>query len=141
MAVTPNSVVSVQTPKSGKVQIANADASNQKTVYTGGANGSKISGMILQSTDTSARDVQISITNGGTSYILGTVTVPIGAGNSGSVPSVNAFNNAQLPGLPVDSDGNPYIFLASASDALTISSLTTVTSGKLISANAVCGDF
>jgi hypothetical protein len=142
MATTPNSVITAQTPKNGKVQIANGDASAQKTVYTGGANASKIVSLILQSTDTSARDVQVSITNGGTSYPIGTVTVPIGAGNSGSVPSVNALNNTQIPGLPLDSDGNPYILLASASDTLTVSALTTVTSGKLITANAVAaGDF
>jgi hypothetical protein len=141
MATTPNSIVTVQTPKNGKVQIANGDAQTQKTVYTGGANGSKLVGLIFSSTDTSARDVQISITNGGTSYVLGTVTVPIGAGNSGSVPSVNGFNSTQLPGLAVDSDGNPFIFLLSASDTLTVSALTTVTSGKLISVNVMGGDF
>lgn len=141
MAVTPNSVVTVQTPKNGKVQIANGDAQAQKTIYTGGAAGSKVTGLLLQSTDTSARDVQISITNGGTSFPLGTVTVPIGAGNAGTVPSVNALNSAQLPGLPLDSDGNPYIFLISG-DTLTVSSLSTVTAAKLITASVVgVGDF
>lgn len=130
-----------QTPKNGKVQIANADAQNQKTVYTGGANGSKIHGLMFQSTDTSGRDVQISITNGGTSYPLGTVTVPAGAGNAGNTPSVNGFNSTQLPGLPLDSDGNPEILLLSASDTLTVSALTTVTSGKLITAIAIGADF
>ncbi len=141
MAVTPNSVVTAQTPKNGRVQIANADAQAQKTVYTAGANGSKVTGLIAQSTDTSARDVQVSITNGGTSYPLGTVAVPIGAGNSGTVPSVNLINATQMPGIPVDSDGNPYLLLQSG-DTLTVSALTTVTAAKLITVSVLdVGDF
>jgi hypothetical protein len=140
MAVTPTPVFP-QKPNRGLVQIAPADTQAQKTVYTGGAAGSKITGLIAQSTDISARDVQISITNGATSYPLGTVTVPIGAGNAGTVPSVNLLNAAQLPGIPKDADGNPYIFLASASDTLTVSALTTVTAAKLITVTAIVADF
>lgn len=130
-----------QTPKNSKVQILNADAQAQKTIYTGGANGTKVIGLVAQSTDTSARDVQISITRGGTSYPLGTVTVPIGAGNSGTVPSVNMLGNTQLPGLPIDSDGNPFLFLLDQNDVLTASALVTVTSGKIITLTAFGADF
>ena len=138
MAATANSIISAQAINRGHVQIATADAQNQKTVYTAGVNGSIVRGLILQSTDTSARDVQISITTGGVSFPLGTVTVPIGAGNSGSVPSVNALNSAQLPGLPVDSFGNPCIALISG-DTLTVSALSTVTTAKLITASVIEG--
>jgi hypothetical protein len=140
MAVTATPALP-QKPNNGKVQIANADAQAQKTVYTGGANGTKIAALVAQSTDTSARDVQISITNGGTSYPLGTVTVAIGAGNSGAVASQNMLVPSAIPGLPIDSDGNPYIFLASASDTLTVSALTTVTAAKLITVTAIAADF
>lgn len=136
MAVTANSIISAQALNRGHVQIANADAQTQKTVYTAGANGSIIRGLILQSTDTSGRDVQISITNGGTSYPIGTVTVPAGAGNAGTTPSVNGLNSTQLPGLPVDSNGNPVLALVSG-DTLTVSALSTVTSGKLITVSAI----
>jgi hypothetical protein len=44
------------------------------------------------------------------------------------------------PGLPVDNDGNPFILLVSG-DTLQAKSLTTVTSGKLISLTAIYGDF
>lgn len=140
MPLTSNPVFPQQ-PKNGKVQIANGDASAQKTVYTAGSNGSKIHGLFAVSTDTSARDVQISITNGGTSYPIGTVTVAIGAGNSGSVPTQNLLPYlGQLLGLPLDSDGNPEILLNSG-DTLTVSALTTVTSGKLITVTAIGSDF
>jgi hypothetical protein len=142
MAFTQNTDATfVRQPQNGKVQIANADAQAQKTVYTAGASGSKVTSLVAQSTDTSARDVQISITNGGTSFPLGVVTVPIGAGNSGSVPAVNLLNAAELPGLALDSDGNPYIHLISG-DTLTVSALTTVTAAKLITViAATAGDF
>lgn len=137
MATAP---VFVGTPKNGKVQIANADASAQKTVYTAGASGSKVVSLNLQSTDTSSRDVQVSITNGGTSYPLGTLTVPANSGNTGSVVSINALTPGFLAGLPVDADGNPYLLLVSG-DTLTVSALTTVTAAKLITAVAMAGDF
>jgi hypothetical protein len=120
-----------QSVKNGKVQIANADAQSQKTVYTAAANGDKVTSLVAVSTDTSARDVQISITNGGTSYPIGTTSVPAGAGNASSTPSVNMINQVNIPGLAYDSDGNPYIHLVTG-DTLTVSALTTVTSGKLI---------
>lgn len=131
----------VKQPMNGKVQIANADASNQKTVYTAGASGSKVTSLIAASTDTSARDVQVSITNGGTSFLISTVSVPAGAGSASGNPCINMFNPNSVPGLPVDSDGNAYIHLMSG-DTLTVSSVTTVTATKLITVSApTIGDF
>lgn len=144
MSLTPNSVITAQTPKNGKVQIANADGTNQKTVYTAGANGSKITGLILTSTDTSPQNIQVSITNGGTSYLLGTVTVGAGAGSNGVTSSVNAFSQSSTPailGLPLDSDGNPYLLLVSG-DTLTVASTAAVTATKIITASVLAaGDF
>lgn len=121
-----------QLPKNGHVTVVNADGTTQKTVYTGGANGSKITSLIGTSNDTAAHDVQISITNGGTSYLLGTVSIPIGAGNTSSVPAVNLLDPTKLVGLPLDSDGNPYIHLASASDTLTVAMVVAVTAAKTV---------
>lgn len=129
-----------QTPKNGKVQILPGDTQNQKTVYTGGTNGSKISCLMAVSTDTSARDVQISITNGGTSYPIGTVTVAIGAGNSGTVAATNMFTTQWLPGIGLDSDGNPEILLISG-DTLTVSALSTVSTNKAITVTCMAADF
>jgi hypothetical protein len=142
MAFTQNSVATlIRQPQNGKVQIANADAQAQKTVYTAGASGSKVSSLIATSSDTSARDVQISITNGGTSYPLGTVSVVAGAGNSSGTASVNLLDPTRLIGLAYDSDGNPFIHLISG-DTLTVSALTSVTSGKLVTVTAATvGDF
>lgn len=140
MAVT-SSPVCVQTPKAGVQQILNADASGWKTVVTGGSNGTKITALMLTSTDTSNRIVQIAVSRGGTHYIFGTVTVTAGAGTDGVTAAVAVFSSSLIPNLPIDNDGQPYVFLSNASDTLDISSTSTVTSGKIINALAMEGDF
>lgn len=130
-----------QSPKNGNVQILPADASALKTVYTGGANGTKIVSLIATSNDTSARDVTWGITVAATFYPMGTVAIPITAGSINSAPAINLFDLNRTPGLPLDSDGNPYIFLASASYTLQIKALTTVTAAKEIDISAVAADW
>jgi hypothetical protein len=142
MAFTQNAVATlIKQPQNGKVQILPADTTSQKTVYTAGASGSKVSSLLATSTDTVARDVQVSITNGGTSFPLGTVSVVIGAGSTSGVPAVNLLDPTKLVGLALDSDGNPFIHLISG-DTLTVAAQTTVTTAKAISVTApTVGDF
>jgi hypothetical protein len=140
VAVTSTPVF-VQVPKNYKVQILPADASNLKTIATGGTNGSKVSAIMVTSSDTSARDVTWGITTGGTFFPLGTVTIAITAGQVNSAPAVNLMDLSKTPGMPLDGDGNPFVFLSSASDTLQIKSLTTVTAAKEIDITAIGGDF
>lgn len=130
-----------QVLKNSKVQILNADASGLKTIYTGGSNGTKITSVVAASTDTSSRDVQIGIERSSTFYILGTVTVPIGAGTVAGTPAVNLLDPTVIKGLPVDNDGQSYIFLADATDLLRAKALTTVTTAKEIDINSFGSDF
>ena len=127
-------------PKVSNATIVAADTTTAKTVVTAPAGGSKVTGLILASDDTSARDIQFGVTqSGGSFYPIGTVTVPITAGTIAATPSVNAINRSTCPGLPLDSDGNPYILLESG-DKLEIKALTTVTAAKTISATAIHAD-
>lgn len=121
-------------------QLNNASGQTPVTVYTGGTNGSKIESLFVSSTDTTARDIQISIVISSVTYILGTVTIPINSGNINSAPTVNYFQSSQLPNLAKDSNGNPYLYLASGA-VLQAEALTTVTSGKVISIMAFGGDY
>lgn len=130
----------VGTPKNGKVQVLPADTSSLKTIVTAGSSGSKVVALIAASDDTSARDVEFGITNGGTFYPLGTKTIPITAGTVAGAPSVNLLDPSIIPGLPVDNDGNPYLLLVSG-DTLQAKTLTTVTTAKAVSLTAVYGDF
>ena len=140
MATTPNSVVTVQTPKLGLAQIATADAATFKSLYAAGANGSKIVGVLVASTDTVARVVQLALTRGGVNYVFSAAAVPVASGTDGASPTINLLGVTLCPGLPVDNDGQPYVLLQSG-DTLTIASSTTVTSGKLLHATAIAGDF
>src|SRR6266851_9644398 len=121
-AVTPNSAIFVQTPKFPHLQLTNANGTTAQTLYACGTNGSKIYGMWVTSTDTAARDVRISVLNTST-YVQTTVTVPITAGNVAGTPGVNFMSPANWPGLPVDSDGNPYFNCASG-DTLQAAAVT-----------------
>jgi hypothetical protein len=130
----------VQAPKNGKVQILNADASNLKTIYTADADGSKISAIIATSSDTSAREVTVGITNGGTFFPLGTFNIPITAGQVAGANAVNLLDPTIIKGLPLDNDGAPYLLLISG-DTLQAKALTTVTSTKEIDITAIGADF
>lgn len=141
MAFTPNTVpVFPKQPQVNRVQIANADGQNQKTGYTAGANGSKILGIVATSSDTSAHDVQVSLTNAGTSYPLGTKTVPLSAGTVAGTPAVNLLDPTVIVGLPFDSDGNQYLNMISG-DTLTFEALVSVTAAKLITIHVIAVDF
>ena len=139
MAVN-NIPVFLALPKSGHVQILPADTSSLKTAYTGGTNGSKIIGILVSSTDTSARDLQVGITASAVTYPLGTKTIAITAGTVAGTPAVNMLDPAVIVGLPVDNDGDPFIFLASG-ETLDLHTLTTVTAAKAINITVLAEDF
>lgn len=128
--------------QNGKVQILPADTTTNKTVVTAGAQGTKVSSLIITSTDTSARDVLIGIANGGTTFPLGMISIPITAGNTNAIPAVNGFavqsGGGGIQGLAVDSNGNPYLDLVSG-DTLIVAAQSTVTTAKAISVIANSG--
>lgn len=141
MTTTPNSIVTPQTPNRGVAQLTNSSStSTATTLFTAGGNGSKIVSLTGMNSDTSSHDVQFGIVNGGTFYPIGTVTLASGAGNSGSVAGINLINSSQVPGLPIDSDGNPYIYLISG-DTLGVLPVTAPASGKTITLACMDGDF
>lgn len=139
MASTPSVP---QTPRNEKVQILNATGTGLVTAITGATNGTKVVGLIASSTELTAnnRDIQISITKSGTSYILGTKSVPFSAGFVTGIPAINLLDPAVIVGLPTDADGQPYLFLETG-DTLQVNSLTTLTSGKIISVHGIAADF
>lgn len=134
MSSTPTYVAS---PNPGLAQIANADASSLKDLVTAGSSGTKVTGINVASTDTSARVIQLWQTRSATAYLIGSLSVPAASGNDGSTISANLLG--LIGGLPVDNDGNPYILLKSG-DKLQVSSTTTVTSAKIVHVTATAGD-
>lgn len=148
MAFTQNvNATFVRQPNGGLVQITTGTGSSGLvTIYTGGSsNGSKVVGLVTTATTTSAFDVQFGITNNSsTFYLLGTVSVTAGSGSSNATPTTALLNSGAVPGLTVDSDGNPFIFLRSSLDVLqakTPATSSTWTTGNVINLIATVGDF
>lgn len=140
MAVTATPIFP-QTLTNGVKTIIAADAQNAKIATSAGTNGSKVESWLISSTDTSARDVQIFLAISSVSYLLTTITIPAGAGNTASVPPINILGaGTQFPGLARDSNGNPYIYLAPGA-TLIIIALTTVTAAKTIFSVIQQGDY
>lgn len=138
----------VKTPQTAAVQITTGTGSSALvTVYTGGANGSKIAGLLATAFGTTAAfDVQWGITSSAAVfYLLGTVSVSCGAGSSNGIPSINMLGNANLPGITIDSDNNPFVLLASSGWSLQAKSPATSSqwaTGAVINLSApAIGDF
>ena len=142
-ATTPNSVVTAQTPKLAVVQFLQGTdtAGTYKTLYTGGANGSKISGMWVTNEDGSAPHlvtcqlVRAAVFYGGVAFLVGT-----NLGYSTGLPAANIMSAALWPGLPVDGNGNPYFYL-SANDTIQCTFATSLTSSTYLNVSAVVSDF
>ena len=125
---------------SPSVQILPATTSSLVTLYTGGTNGSKIENIIATNTDSGAAYLlTLTIVTSATNYIIGTINVPLSAGNTAAAPPVSLLNSVNLP-TAKDANGNPYIYLASGS-VLKVNSSTTVTTAKVVSITAMGGDY
>ena len=132
-----------QTIVDATLALVNGTGTTATLLATGGTNGTKLENLTFSSTDTAGHDIQIFKTISAANYLLGTVSVPAGAGNTSSVPSVNALaggSTTNIPGICVDANGNNYIYLASGTTLL-ISAVVAVTSGKTITAIASGGNY
>lgn len=112
-------------------QFLPADTTVAKQIFDPSAEGSRVDGIVITSTDTVARTVLLQINNGGTISKLGQITVPAGAGTDGSTPAVSGLNRGNLPWLKIDSNGNPYINLNSGMN-LEAAISVTITAAKEI---------
>ena len=89
-AVTPNSVVTAQTPNRGITQFLQGtdSAGTYKTVYTAGANGSKITGLFMNNNDALATHlVTCQIVNTAVKYGGAALTSVVSAGFATAVPA------------------------------------------------------
>jgi hypothetical protein len=144
-AVTPNSVVTPQTPNRGVVQFtSSSSAGTYATLYTGGTNGSKCEGLWATNSDTVSHLVTVQIINSTVKYGGVAVTVPAGAGFVAGVPPVALLTSGPSgvwPGPAVDSDTNSYINLVSG-DTLQATFATSITSGDVVNVVASnCADY
>ena len=114
------------------------------TVYTGGSTGpgSKIVALMAATTDSALSHLVTCVVNKNGVRVAGAaVTVPVSAGYAAATPVINLLGSGTWPGLPIDSDGNPYILLSSSSDSIQCRYTTGLTSATLIGITAIGGDF
>lgn len=142
-AGTPNSIITAQTPNRGIVQFLQGtdSAGTYKTVYTAGTNGSKLIGLFTTNNDASTTHLlTCQIVNGGVKYGGIAITSVSSAGFVSGTGAQNMLSSAIWPGLPVDSDGNPFLYLVSG-DTVQCTYATALTSTDLINVIAVAADF
>jgi hypothetical protein len=144
MPVTPNSAITIQTPTLATVQFLQGSdpALTYKTLVTGTTNGTKVMGMYMTCNDTTAHVVTVQIKvgavyYGGMSITTGTTTPGFATG----VPPINMMSAANWPGLPVDWQGNPFLFLP-LNNLISVTFATAFSgAGMLINLVAVTGEF
>ena len=142
-AVTANSIVTAQTPNRGIQSFVQGTDSpgTYKTVYTAGANGSKISALLMTNNDASATHlVTCQIVNGGNKYGGAALTTVVSAGFVSATPPQSLLTPAIWPGLPIDGNGNPYLTLISG-DTLQCTFATALTSTDQINIISVNSDY
>jgi hypothetical protein len=142
-AQNANNVVTPKTPKDANQQFLQGtdSAGTYKTVYTGGTNGSIVKGLWETNNDASATHlITCQIKSGSVLYGGLAITSVESAGFANATPAQNLMAPANWPGLPVDSDGNPFLFLISG-DILECTFATSITSSDLINVTAIVADF
>ncbi len=122
------------------VQILPADTTTLKTIVTPGANGCKVENILVQSTDTSAKDLVLVVTKGGTDFPLATISIPANSGNTNALIPISLFQHAMLVGLNIDAFGNKYLYLGNGS-VLKARVGATVTASRVISLFPQGGDY
>ncbi len=128
----------VGSSKTAGFQFVNGTGTTVTTVVTAGANGSRISALTATSTDTAQRILDIYVQPGGsgTAYLIGSVTIPIGAGTGGAA-AVNLLNALQLAGYVLE-DGSIGLGI---NDKLQIAAEVAVTTAKQVNVVAWYGDY
>lgn len=134
--------VALQLPWCQKARITSTQGINATTIALAGystqqTTQTKIIAVTGCNNDTIAHDVQIGIADALGFTPLGTVTVPIGAGYIGTVPSVNLLNSIALA---LDETGQSYIYL-NPTDILQVKLLVAVSSGKEVDFICMGADF
>lgn len=116
------------------VSIANADATNLKTLVTATGAGIRISNVSATSTDTINIDLFLYLNDGTDDFLLGRITIPAGAGSNGTEPSISVLNATYFPFLSED-----LCYFLKTGYSLKVKTSTTVTATKTIDIAGVIG--
>lgn len=132
--------VSVYQPrlyKTEAVTLVNADGTTSKTLLTAGADDAIVKSLLITSTDTSARVVELILDDGTTEFVLASFNVAITAGTDGATAVVDALTAS---GLPLDSAGKKILPLETGME-LKVRAQVAVTAAKVINFVATVEEF
>ena len=116
-------------------------AGTYKTLYTGATNGSKVTGLWMNTNDGTATHVVTCQLKRSTVLYGGVaVTTVLSAGFANATPPQNLMSPVVWPGLPIDANNNPYFFL-NLNDLIQCTFATALTASTVINVQAVVGDF
>lgn len=114
---------------------SDVDGTNLKQISTTSANGTRVDAIIVTSTDTVDRDLNLYINDGISDFQIGQVTIPAGSGTTTSA-SVSALNILDLPWL--ENIGS--LFLKTGF-SLKAGMATNITTSKVINVIVIGGDY
>lgn len=120
--------------------LTSADTTVATLGFTAGANGSDVKSIVATTTDTVTVNLLVYVVRGGTNYLLGGVNIPVTAGFTGALPSVDILAAAIIPGIPLDSIGKPYLSLASG-DTLKFACKATMSGSVTTTVNVFGQDY
>ncbi len=125
--------VFVGTPNTCFAKFVNADGTAKKTIFTAGASGGRVEAIVIASNDSAANTALLYVSNGGTDYLLGSVSVP-----GATAPAV--MQVSALAGCAWTSPMDGGLVLKSG-DSLKIAMNAAVTTAKETSVTTLGGDF
>lgn len=116
--------------------------SNTKLLYTAGANDSVLKSLIVSSDDSAARvlNVYVSPDSGTTKNWIGSVSIPITAGQTGAIANVDVLGSAVLVGMCYDQSGKAVLPLA-GTYRVYVGVQVAVTAAKTVVVTAIGEDY
>lgn len=136
-AITPKTAV-------GVLDAATAGAlgadTNAVTVFTAGASGSRLIGLIASTNDTAAVNLFIQLKESTTIKPIAQVNVPLSSGNVASTLMVDCLLSSVAKGLPQDNNLKPFLDLK-ASESLIVSVVANMTAAKKCWVTAIYADY
>jgi hypothetical protein len=135
-----NIPIFLQALRDSFLQLTNATGTTVTTIFTAGAQGTKVENIIVFNSDVTIRNLAFYFVSSSTNYLLGTLAIPASAGSSSSIPAVSVLESTQMVGLAHDPFGNSYLYVAPG-NGLAVATTTTITSPNFINITCSGGDF
>jgi hypothetical protein len=121
-------------------RLTSSDTTSYVTLYTSATNDAVVKSITVTTTDTSAVNLKVAISDGTTDFLLGTVRVALASGTDGAVASVDILGSSLLPGLPRDLNSRSILPLKNGY-ILKVGCLVTMTAAKQTDVLAVVEEY